>query len=272
MRKLAIVSVLCLSFFPLSVFAQQVLRLRDGKTYNGTFVSGDASGVVFRDSSGVNRRFALNRIESIAFARATSAGVYDQRSTGVFGADRVGAEAEYVIPQGTDLSVRTDEAINSETATQGQTFDATIAQDVTDTSGQVVVPRGSPAQLVINEIEGGGVTGTPSVALDLRSVTVSGRTYLVDTADVEQKSDRGGLGANKRTATMVGGGAALGTRNRRDRRRRPGRGDWRGHRRGRRRNHSGAHARQGSQSAGGDYFDVPARPAAAAASRAVTSS
>ncbi len=200
MRKLAIVAVLCLSLLPLSVFAQQMLRLRDGKTYTGAFVSGDASGIVFKDTSGVRRRFALNRIESIDFVQGA----------GVYGANRVATESEYVIPAGTQLSVRTNEAINSDAATEGQTFASTVAQDVTDTSGQIVIPRGSPAQLVINEVSGGGVTGSPTLALDLRSVTVNGRTYLVNTAEVEQSSGRG-LGANKRTATMVGGGAALGT-------------------------------------------------------------
>ncbi len=158
--------------------------------------------MVFRDSSGVSRRFELNRIESLAFAE-------DAATAGVPGADRVGAEAEYLIPQGTDLAVRTNEAINSETATQGQTFAATVAQDVKDASGQVVIPRGSPAQLAINEIKGGGVTGSPTLALDLRSVTVNGRPYLVETGKVEQSSGTG-QGANKRAATMPGGGG-LGT-------------------------------------------------------------
>lgn len=202
MRKLAMVSVLCFSLLPLSAFAQQVLRLRDGKTYNGRFVSGDSSGIVFRDSSGVNRRFALNRVESIDFTGAAS--------TGVFGADRTAADSNFTIPEGTELSVRTNEAIDSETATAGQTFTATVASDVMNSAGQVVVPRGSRAQLVINEVESGGVVGSPTLALDLRSVTAGGRTYLVSTSDIE-RSGEGGLGANRRTATMVGGGAALGT-------------------------------------------------------------
>jgi outer membrane lipoprotein SlyB len=39
---------------------------------------------------------------------------------------------------------------------------------------------------------------------------VNGIRYLVTTQDVQRSSDSG-LGANRRTATMVGGGAALGT-------------------------------------------------------------
>jgi hypothetical protein len=184
-----------LSFFPLSVFAQQVLRLLDGKTYSGTFVSGDSSGVVFRDSGGVSRRFALNRIESIDFAGSAAA-------------DRVGAETEYVIPQGTELSVRTNEAINSKTATQGQTFAATVAQDVKDASGLVVIPRGSPAQLVIDEVKGGGAAGGATFALDLRSVTVNGRFYLAETGAVEPGS---GTGQGASTGATMPGGAGLGT-------------------------------------------------------------
>ena len=97
-----------------------------------------------------------------------------------------------MIPAGTELQVRTNEAINSKAATQGQTFSATVAQDVTDASGQIVIPRGSPAQLVINEVKGGGVTGSPTLALDLRSVTVNGRTYLVNTGRWSRQRHRAG--------------------------------------------------------------------------------
>ena len=48
------------------------------------------------------------------------------------------------------------------------------------------------------------------MALDLQSVKVGNRRYVVNTADLEQKA-QGGVGANKRTAEMVGGGAVLGT-------------------------------------------------------------
>ena len=54
------------------------------------------------------------------------------------------------------------------------------------------------------------MTGSSELSLDLQSVKVGGRRYTVNTADVQQKGSEG-LGANKRTAEMVGGGAALGT-------------------------------------------------------------
>jgi outer membrane lipoprotein SlyB len=45
--------------------------------------------------------------------------------------------------------------------------------------------------------------------LDLHSVTIGGRRYDVDTSVLSQRG-RQGIGANKRTAEMTGGGAALG--------------------------------------------------------------
>jgi outer membrane lipoprotein SlyB len=48
------------------------------------------------------------------------------------------------------------------------------------------------------------------MVLDVQSITVDGRRYLVSTTDVALESDTG-IGKNKRTAEAIGGGAALGT-------------------------------------------------------------
>lgn len=50
----------------------------------------------------------------------------------------------------------------------------------------------------------------PDLTLDIQSITVHGRRYFVRTSNLKQKG-RGGIGANKRTAEMVGGGAVIGT-------------------------------------------------------------
>jgi outer membrane lipoprotein SlyB len=54
------------------------------------------------------------------------------------------------------------------------------------------------------------VTGGSELTLDLQSVKVGGRRYIVSSQDVQQQGSQG-IGANKRTAVMVGGGTALGT-------------------------------------------------------------
>lgn len=104
------------------------------------------------------------------------------------------------LPSNTEIKVRTDSAIPAKPAASSH-YSATVSNDVTDSSGNVVIPRGSRARLVA-EANGDDTN------LDLRSVNVNGRRYSLTTED--KSSTPGGLGANKRTAKYVGGGAAVG--------------------------------------------------------------
>src|SRR2546427_10982777 len=72
------------------------------------------------------------------------------------------------------------------------------------------IPKDSNADLVIRRVNSGGTIQSGNVVLDLDSITVNGRRYRVSTEDLKQ-SGSGGIGKNRRTAEMVGGGAALGT-------------------------------------------------------------
>jgi outer membrane lipoprotein SlyB len=63
---------------------------------------------------------------------------------------------------------------------------------------------------MIRQVSAGGATGSPEMMLDIQSITIDGRRYLVSTADVRLESGTG-IGRNKRTAEAIGGGAALGT-------------------------------------------------------------
>lgn len=113
------------------------------------------------------------------------------------------------IPAGTSLSIRTNEAINAQHPQVGTTYTAEISQDVLGSNGQVLIPRGSPAALMVADT-GKSITGKEEMGLVLQSVTVNGNTYNV-TSNSEAGSKNGGLGANKRTGEYVGGGALLGT-------------------------------------------------------------
>jgi hypothetical protein len=116
----------------------------------------------------------------------------------------------YVLPIGSRVPVRTEETIDSATAAEGQTYAAEIADDVPDANGETVVPRGANAQVIIRSAtKGNRFHGQSDLVLDLQSISVGGKEYLVSTTDLQQKG-RQGVGANKRTAEFTGGGAALG--------------------------------------------------------------
>ncbi len=112
------------------------------------------------------------------------------------------AQTTHILKEGTTIKVRTDTAIPAK-PNPNAAFTATVSQNIADASGAVVLPRGARAKLVAVPTENGKDTN-----LDLRSVTVNGKTYLLTTA--AGSSAPGGLGANKRTAKYVGGGAAVG--------------------------------------------------------------
>jgi len=115
-----------------------------------------------------------------------------------------------VLPAGTSIPVRNEETIDSGKAVEGQVYAAEIASDVKDTDGDIVIPRGSNAQLVIKSAsKGGKIRGQSDLVLDLVSVSIEGQQYGLDASDISEKG-KSGVGANKRTGAFVGGGAAVG--------------------------------------------------------------
>ncbi len=169
-----------------------VVTLRNGKSYSGHFTG--ANPVAFQDLQGIEYQFPVTDLDAIIFNHAGTA------------PPPSGAK---VIPSGADLSVRTNDTIDSTSAYQGQTYSATITENVLDAAGNVAIPAGTAAQLLVRNISTGGAVHSAEVVLDLYSVTLDKKQYTVVTSDVDE-SNRRGVGANRRTAGFVGGGSALG--------------------------------------------------------------
>jgi hypothetical protein len=121
----------------------------------------------------------------------------------LLGLTAVSANAQQTLPSGTEIKVRTDTAIPAKPAADSR-YSASVSEDVKDSQGNVLIPRGSRARLVAVPSDDGKDTN-----LDLRSVTVNGTPYLLHAAGSGSGAP-GGLGANKRTGIYVGGGAAVG--------------------------------------------------------------
>jgi outer membrane lipoprotein SlyB len=110
------------------------------------------------------------------------------------------------IPAGTIVQVRNDQTIDSKNAIAGQVFSGFVTHNVTDRRGYVVIPGGSPAELVVRNIS------KHEVALDLQAIMIAGNRYQVSSESTTiHGSNRSDLGANKRTAKFVGGGALGGS-------------------------------------------------------------
>jgi hypothetical protein len=121
------------------------------------------------------------------------------------------AQNASMVPAGTEVHVRVDQDINAKTGNvqPGAMFPGTISRDVNGPNGNVIIPRGAPAQLAVVSPS----NNNNDLTLDLRSVDINGRHYRLDTEGTSAagSSKNGGLGANKRTGEYVGGGALAGT-------------------------------------------------------------
>ena len=182
------------------------LALRNGQQQNGRFVSGSGTSITFQTDDGKRHVYSLREVQSIQFESQPAAAIRTDNSGRVTTADTTNR----TIPANTDLVVRTNEAINADSAAEGRTYSANVDRDIVDRSGNVLVPRGSDAELIVRKVEEGGATGSPEMVLDLQSIKVGDQRYLVSAADLTRGGDTG-LGRNRRTATMVGGGAVLGS-------------------------------------------------------------
>jgi hypothetical protein len=208
--------------------------MRDGTSVPGSIVSSSPTEVTIAGDDKITRTIPMDQVKSIEYGEVAQAQPPAQEqpqaspqasgrreltpsmpgpvkpSAAVPGRAAEPPARVYEIAAGSQIAIRTNETIDSAKASEGQSFDAQVSKDVQDASGAVVIPRGSRAQLVIvSASKGGRIKGASDLVLDLKSVTIGGQRYQVDAANVEQKG-KSGIGANKRTATYTGGGAAVG--------------------------------------------------------------
>jgi len=199
MKKIVLAAAmgLCVVSLPAASSADTLI-LRDGSRVEGTVTGFAARTITFLHADGVSRRYPTSTIASIEFVSAERAN------------PRAVSNRSLEAPSGTELVVRTVEVIDSRSSAVDQTFAAIVERAVTNAAGQVIIPSGASAQLVIRQISTGGATGSPEMVLDVRSITVDGRRYLVSTTDLVETSETG-IGKNTRTAETIGGGTLFGT-------------------------------------------------------------
>jgi hypothetical protein len=234
-RRVALTTPLLLSCLMLSSCAKTQAEaagphasvlLRNGGTYGGSIVASSPTQVTLAGDDNVRRVLEMSDVKSISYndplPQASMPGAArppvrqaEVQSTQVHEA-HYHPKASTVstrtnqLPAGTQISVLSEETIDSRQAVEGQGFAAEVTRDVLDADGAVVIPRGSNAQIVIRSAsQGGHFAGKSDLILDLRSVSVDGRQYEVETVDLQERG-KDGFGANKRTVKYAGGGAAIG--------------------------------------------------------------
>lgn len=206
------------------------IMMRDGTTLSGTVTATSPAEITVAGDDNATHTLQMAQVKSIEYddnTAAQSSGTQPAASPSPSGSSArnesgraherhyhpTRAEIQtktYVVPVGTKVSLRTEDTIDSSTAAEGQTYPAEVTDNVLDANGEVVIPRGSDAKIVIRSAsKGGRIRGASDLVLDVDSISVEGQEYRVSTTDLQQTGKQG-LGANKRTAEYTGGAAAVG--------------------------------------------------------------
>jgi hypothetical protein len=110
------------------------------------------------------------------------------------------------LPAGARLRVRLDQDLGSKISRPGDSFNATIADDVV-VDGQTVIPKGARAQgTVIDAKALGHIKGGALLQIRLERVDTNWGSYPVATSSIE----RAEKGKGKRTGEFAAGGGAFG--------------------------------------------------------------
>ena len=116
------------------------------------------------------------------------------------------APAAIELPAGTNIRVRLDQDLGSKISQPGDSFSATVADDVV-VNGTTAIARGSRADGTVTDAKPlGKFKGGAVLAIKLERVTTAYGSYPVSTSSVQHAEK----GKGKRTAVFAGGGAGLG--------------------------------------------------------------
>jgi len=122
------------------------------------------------------------------------------------------AAAPLALAAGASFSATADREISSKTDKPGGTVTGTVASDVTDASGRVVIPAGSKVMLTITEIHESENKGdkTGKLTLTPTAVEIQGQSYAFEGSAVALDRTLRDRKTNAGDVAKVGAGTAAG--------------------------------------------------------------
>jgi hypothetical protein len=227
--------LLFLVLVPAAMMTGDTLELKNGSVIKGTYVGGTDTRISFRVGSSV-QQYAVADVSSLKFderesAAPTRSPAFAERapenapaayaptpsaqspapnstpvpSTASSSIPRTTAQS-VVVPSGTQITVRTIDAVDSDKNHPGDKFQASLEQPLI-VNDITVAPKGASVYGKLQQVqEAGQLTGKSQLRLALTGIVINGQTYPLSSGDYEVS----GKSRGKSTATKVGGGAALG--------------------------------------------------------------
>ena len=188
------------------------LELRNGSLIKGKCLGGTDAEISFQVGSTV-QKYHVADIVSLKFDSESAANAPAPQPQGLLpddpgaGAIVEAKPANLTIPAGTQISVRTIDAIDSATNFVGDRFQASLAEPIITLEGRMVVPKDALVYGRLTQSKDSGTfTGKAQLRLELTGIVVNGTIMPVVTGEYEVNGKSRGASTAKRTV----GGAALG--------------------------------------------------------------
>lgn len=142
---------------------QATILLRNGGKYTGSVLASSQTQLTLAGDDNVRRTLNMRDVKSIEYNEASNYRPGDTRPSvrqNDIQSNQIHENhyhpqssaintRSYELRAGTQISVRSEETIDSGRAVEGQGFAAEVTRDVLDANGAVVIPRGSNAQIII---------------------------------------------------------------------------------------------------------------------------
>ncbi|MFN0166656.1 MAG: hypothetical protein ACKV22_09515 [Bryobacteraceae bacterium] len=197
------------------------LELRDGRTVKGTYLGGSSRQIRMETGDRVET-FSVTDVRALRFEQE---GEMQFKGSGLSTRPAESATGNILrpdppvtqpgaappapareVPAGTAIVIRMIDPVDSENASVGQKFAATLDEHVAG-AGKTLIPKGSEVVVkLIEDTESGKLTGKTELALALESIRVDGRTLNVAADEVRRQSES----RSRKSAVVIGGATALG--------------------------------------------------------------
>ncbi len=198
--------------------AADTLELRNGRVWHGKYTGGTANTIRFRIGGEV-QVFQTSEVLALTFdatetsepmeaPAAPAAPTTLPAPVGPTSPTRAASRGVGMItvPAGTTIVVRMIDTVDSERNRVGDAFLASLDEPIV-VNNQVVAQKGEDVEGRLSEVrEAGRIAGKSELQLELTAITISGTGYAISTGNYEVA----GEGRGRRSAQVIGGGAALG--------------------------------------------------------------
>jgi hypothetical protein len=196
-----------------------VLTLRSGEVVTGNYIGGTGRQIRM-DVFGDIRLYNANEVQSLVFSDPPSQPTYQAPPQPPYqppppnpypppannAPDYPPVANGPMLPAGTEVRIRMIESVDSERASLGQTFRASLDEPIY-VNGQEVIPRGTDVLTkLVEDRQSGRLQGRTVLTLSLQTITFNGRVYDVSSTDVRTESSSRGA----RSGEVIGGTSVLG--------------------------------------------------------------